>query len=303
MKRSSIIHDEQDEVSKRRKLFDKRMDQQLQLRSRQSDKISIQQMVAVQEFIKTGKLRVNPTSTRSRKFSIIQAARNVIDLFDYEVNKRKEEETIQNNRNQLIAALKEYELEARSDSKLCCEFIYSNHDQHLELDHVVNTMREMNWFFHWTNYGQIMQRLVQEYRDMRYYLDPNYPIDYIELSKQAKEEAIQRISNNISRLPHLPPTPDLLSFYNRILTKKEKKLEWNRLCILDSIYWKQNSILLAEKLPQDLVNCVGEYLTINNTIEYLCYSCQKNKYAKQCNIHCCGSCCTDLNCWRHHNLY
>lgn len=111
---------------------------------------------------------------------------------------RKRQRTIQSKKdareNELRRRLQEYNLPLRADSRLCDEYIEKGaHD----IDEVVDMMREMDFFFRFTNYRDIYRELRRQENDY----------DRDELSSYAKEDALAeyRLNHRVDE-DHVPPT-------------------------------------------------------------------------------------------------
>lgn len=92
-------------------------------------------------------------------------------------------------KNNLIIELKKNGLKLRNDSEICQKYIDNNE---YDLDYVVNTMVEMNFYYSYTNYSNIFQ---EEKREADRYYDSDegrYVYDYIEVSNISKQRALTK---------------------------------------------------------------------------------------------------------------
>ena len=96
----------------------------------------------------------------------------------------------QERKNILISRLKEHNLQLRSDSELCSNYIEENDN---DLDYVVNTMIEMDFYFKYTNYRNEFKNVKYELGG--YYEDGVYEYDYISISNIAKERSFRTWCN------------------------------------------------------------------------------------------------------------
>ncbi len=86
----------------------------------------------------------------------------------------------------LIERLESNGLKLRNDSELCRNYIMKGED---DIEYVVNTMIEMDFFFRCTNYKEEFKNAKEDsgYYD---YEDRTYHYDYIDVSRIAKENAL-----------------------------------------------------------------------------------------------------------------
>lgn len=141
------------------------------------------------------------------KCTIEQADRDVVEKkkATQEAAVRREQDR-KNNRVTLIAALQKRGLSLRDDSVLCNQYISGNRD---DLQHVVDTMFEMDWLYKNTRYGQIYREFVREIRyERRYsheYETDEEESDPIEVSKMAKSEAVREFKKKYPKRIHEIP--------------------------------------------------------------------------------------------------
>jgi hypothetical protein len=69
-------------------------------------------------------------------------------------------------KTELKEELKKYNLNLREDSEYCRKYI--NNEDDLELNFVVNKMREMNWYYTKTNYSKIYGEIRDDYIEKKY---------------------------------------------------------------------------------------------------------------------------------------
>jgi len=104
------------------------------------------------------------------------------------INDRKQREI------RLRKSLAFHNLHIRSDSLICKDFVDRNKGT---LEETVRIMREMNFFFTFTNYKNIMRNLMR--LEYEYQRETNYEdiIDRTEISKQAKRQALKYYRGNV----------------------------------------------------------------------------------------------------------
>jgi len=149
--------------------------------------------------LKKEKLRNNKLAKQNQQLSIFQNLLLQNNLTDQDHNVTKQEilacDSIPNligkiidnkERTKLLkTALKIYNLNIRSDSKLCSNYL--NGDNQYTANEIALIMKQMEWFFNNTNYKQILSNLFNNSRHKyEYYERP----DPTELSADAKRKAL-----------------------------------------------------------------------------------------------------------------
>ena len=165
------------------------------------------------EFIKNGRggiRKLKPIIALWPEFSELQVENHY--FMDYVINKdrcirliheARERQIRYDSRRKLLAGmLAEYDLEIRSDSVLCREFIHGIRN---DLIYIVTTMREMDFLYMKTKYQSILKEILnREYEQAKrsirdsygYISDPeeywdilNEMVDKNEISEKAKQKA------------------------------------------------------------------------------------------------------------------
>jgi hypothetical protein len=109
-----------------------------------------------------------------------------------------------NRKTELIEKLAEKGLQLRDDSKLCKSYIKRGEG---DLQHIVNVMEEMDWFYKNTKYAKFYKEAKdREYENWRSYRGwgESFEYDPTEISEIAKKMAISDYLGG-SALPPLPP--------------------------------------------------------------------------------------------------
>lgn len=111
-------------------------------------------------------------------------------------NRKKEKEASKAVRkNELTNALSRMGCQLRSDSRLCNAYIENGKGN---LTEIVNTMVEMKFLFQHTRYRDIVDDIIDDYREWGEYYD------YDDVSRQARSRAIREFKNNDRNLHLLP---------------------------------------------------------------------------------------------------
>ena len=102
----------------------------------------------------------------------------------------------------LLSALSKKGLELREDSRLCKEFI-ENESRDYSLGEIVTKMVEMRFFFEYTDYERIRDRMKREeiLSQRELFGRGFYPVDMDEISESAKSEALARYKGDRSVIP------------------------------------------------------------------------------------------------------
>jgi hypothetical protein len=168
---------------------------------RDKDKIFIQVKIINAAYKKYGTFYNYQIQKKQREID----EKNRKELAEKEKKMRKEE---------LIQKLREHNLPLREDSTLCYRYIYDNIG---EINDVVNTMVEMDFFHKYTNYSNEYYNIQSNYIDFQrsmsfgdyYYLTSD---DKKRISNMAKKSCLEKWCSTISsydiaiKYPHLPIT-------------------------------------------------------------------------------------------------
>jgi hypothetical protein len=151
----------------------------------------------------------------------------------------------------LVTMLKSRNLILRDDSKLCKNYI--NGDDTYDLDAIINTMDEMNWFYNHSTYEHHMDILYNENTYDKYYKYDNdkhdkYDNDKHDMSSIAKERAI---NDWICSMKQPIPPLSLKNIIQKKLFNKIDDIDFSLYDILnkfhDDKYMYDYSCKIAEK--------------------------------------------------------
>jgi hypothetical protein len=199
----------------------------------------------------------------------------------------------------LIAKLEEHGLQLRQDSEVCDNYINNNEQ---ELDYVVNTMIEMDFYFKYTDYRDEFKNAKYEYGG--YYEDGEYEYDYISVSKTAKRRALRTWCykyKNYEEAIESAKTYLPISLYEKIKIqfednekhkelvkqKREKKLQKQqeqKKQQMQEQQQKEETICTSKKIVlekfSNLFKCI-----CNNIPSPICGCCKNCCYIEECKKH------------------
>ena len=218
---------------------------------------------------------LNILNTRNEKYLILSALPNFLNTIDFILENYFENSTYLTNdeiikimneniskKNYLKLELSKFEVELRDDSEICNSYLYGN--SKYSFKEVIEKTVEINWFYNYTNYSEILNELYEwEFEEMEYkgYF---YTPDKYEMSACAKVKTIQNIINKNIILDEKTPIFIIEIFKSYEIKKLNTYIKSLNFLIIENLNHTYDIIKKNNKFNFLNIDFIKEY--VNNYI-------------------------------------